>query len=391
VFAGLVALEFALALVLVAGAGLLAASYRQLVAVDTGVTLAPQVGVADVVLPLTPAWQPNEARRRFFDELGQRLDATAGIERAGFASRLPLGRASGGIVLRPSGRDDVTALAIMLVASPGYFRTVGSRHLAGRTFDRGDADGAPPVVVLNDITATALFGGAAEAVGQTITYRFITKPVTATVVGVVGAVRYGGLTSELRPEFYLPIAQAVVVPMSLVYRTQGDPGAVVSAVRRTVAAADPTGTVALDNVSTLAARVSAVAARPRFFLVLVGAFAVQAFLLAACGIYGTTAYWVSERWRESGVRLALGARPSAIVRMFVGRGIVVAGLGVAAGLSAAWLAGGLIEHLLFGVHAADAATLASSGLVLIGVALVACWLPARRAGRIDPAETLRSD
>jgi predicted permease len=387
-FGGLVALEFAMAVMLVAGAGLLLNSYRHLRAVDTGVS-ADRVGIARVILPLTPAWRPNEARLQFFTDLGARVRALPGVEHAGFGARLPLTPVRGGSDIWAIERPEVKVRAVNQMTSVGYFDAVGTRLVAGRTFGDEDVRSAPAVAVVNTIGAARLFGDAATAIGQRIEFDYFTGPVAATVIGAVEPVRYGDLTSELQPEVYLPLAQGTVVPMSLVYRSWLDPVVLVPAIRRAIAEADPTGSVALDDVATLSTRLAAVTARPRFFLVLVGAFAILAFLLAGCGIYGTTAYWLGERRRELGLRIALGAAPGAIVRAQIARGALLAATGIAAGLAATWTLGGLIRHLLFGVEPSDPVTLLAAGVLLSAAAVVACWVPARRVGLIDPADTLR--
>jgi putative ABC transport system permease protein len=389
-FGSLVALEFAMAVMLVAGAGLMLNSYRHLHAVDTGVS-PDRVGIARIVLPLTPAWRPNEARLRFFSDLGARVRALPGVQQAGFGARLPLTPVRGGSDIWTPERSDVRVRALNQMTSAGYFDAVGTRLLAGRTFNDEDVPGAPPVAVVNALAAGRLFDDAAAAMGRQVRFDYFRGPVTATVIGVVEPVRYGDLTSELQPELYLPMTQGTVVPMALVYRASVDPASLVSAIRRAIAEADPTGSIALDEAATLSTRLSRITARPRFFLVLVGVFATLAFLLAACGIYGTTAYWLGERWRELGLRIALGASPGSIVRSQVARGLFLAAAGIAAGLAATWVLGGLIRHLLFGVEPGDPATLLAAGGVLAAGAIVACWIPARRVGLVDPADTLRSE
>jgi predicted permease len=389
-FGSLVALEFAMAVMLVAGAGLLLNSYRELHRVETGVS-PDRVGIARVVLPLTPAWRPSEARLRFFAALGARVRALPGVQHAGFGARLPLTLVRGGSEIWAAERPDVRVRALNQMTSAGYFDSVGTRLMAGRTFGDGDVGGAPPVAVVNTLAAARLFGDAASAIGREIQFDYFRGPVTATVVGVVAPVRYGGLTSELRPELYLPLTQGTVVPMSLVYRSSVDPASLVPAIRRAIAETDPTGSVALDDVATLSTRMTQVTARPRFFLVLVGVFASLAFLLAACGIYGTTAYWLGERCRELGLRIALGASPGSIVRSQIARGLVLAATGIVAGLGATWAGGGLIRHFLFGIEPGDPGTLLAAGGVLGAAAIVACWVPARRVGLVDPADTLRSE
>lgn len=388
-FGTLVAVEFALAVILLSGAGLLFGSYRHLQAVETGV-VPDRIGTARIVLPLTTEWSVNEVRRRFHDRLLERLRAQPFIESAGLVARLPLDPAAGGIDVTLETRPERTEVLLLQMASPGYFETVKADLVAGRTFTTGDVEGAPSVVILNDVAAERLFGSD-TAVGEAISYDDVGGPVTADVVGVVRATRYGDLTASPGPALYLPTGQATVVRLSLVYRSSVDPAVVVPAIRGVLGELDASATVTLDEVSTLEHRLAQAMARPRFFLVLTGTFAVLALLLASCGIYGTTAFWIGEHWRELGVRVALGASPRQVSRQVVAGGLALAAAGVGAGLVATWLGGELVRRLLFGIEPGDPLTLSAAALALAASGTLATWLSARRVATIDPAVTLRSE
>ena len=390
-FGALLAAEFAVALVLVAAAGLLVASYRQLQAVDTGFTPG-RVLTASIDVPLTPAWRSNDARRRLVTEL---LDAAAslpGAVAAATVQRLPLEAPRGGASTWPTDDPQRTVRALPQTASERYFDAVGGRIVEGRDFAPADVEGTPPVVIVNDVLARMLWPGR-SAVGRRLTHEYFTGDVEAEVIGVVRGFRYGALDADLRPEFYRTYRQAVVAPAHLVVRASPtiDPLALVPALRARLEAIDPTGSVTLSDATTMAARWSRVSARPRFYLVLFGCFAAMAFTLSALGIHGTMAFWMNERWREMGIRLALGASRRELRRLVVRRGVGLALAGVGAGLATALAAGRFIESLLFQVAPGDVRWLGAAAAVLITAALAICLVLARRFSRLDPAATLRAE
>jgi predicted lysophospholipase L1 biosynthesis ABC-type transport system permease subunit len=243
--------------------------------------------------------------------------------------------------------------------------------------------------VVNRLVAERLFGSAADAIGRQITMPYFTGDIVATVVGVVEPIRYDDLVADLRPEVYLPTGQGTVVPLSLVYRTSGNPAALVPSIRSAVAEVDATSSVALDEIATLDSRLARTVARPRFFLVLVCVFAALAAALATCGVYGTTSYWLAESRREIGLRLALGATPRQVRRQVTARGVGMALLGVVVGLAGFALASGLVSHLLVGFDSIHPPTLLAAGAALAACGLAATWWPARRVSAVDPAEMLR--
>jgi predicted permease len=249
--------------------------------------------------------------------------------------------------------------------------------------------------VINESLA-ALYWPGADPIGQRLLLGGGAGPGWVTVVGVVGDVRQSGLDAEPRPEYYLPHAQFTfwndggpVRSMSVVLRTAGDPMAVAGPAREEIRALDPNLPVA--ELRTLDEVRSASAAQPRFLSLLLGVFSAMALLLAAVGIYGTLSYLVAQRTREFGIRMALGARASEIMRMVVRRGAALTVSGLAVGIAAALLLTRLLAGLLYGVTTTDAVTYAAAPAVLLAVALLACWLPARRATRVDPMVALRGE
>ena len=410
--AALAVAQVALALVLLVGAGLLLRSFVGLVTVDRGYdpanVIAARIRNPDVTL--RPDMPPDAIAglrtagrlfgRALVDELA-RLEALPEVEAAGVSSRFPL--ASRGNVSRatfhaagapvPADPGDLPQAPINFV-SPGYFDAMRLRLRSGRAISPLDRAEGPPVLVLSETLAREIFGGE-PAVGRRVV------PAGAgdepwEVVGVVADVRYGALTiTESAAEAYLPLQQIEQATMlggmfsssSVAVRTAGDPLAAVPFLREAVAAAGPAATI--DQVTTMDARLSAAVEQPRFYALFVGFFAALALFLAAFGIYALLSYTVSQRRREIGVRMALGARPGDVVALVVRQGAGLVAAGAVLGLFGAAGSSRLLESFLFGVGADDAWTFVAAPVALVGVALVACWLPGRRAARIDPMDALR--
>ena len=275
-------------------------------------------------------------------------------------------------------------------ASPGYFDVMRLDLRRGRFFTPLDGPGSPRVLVVNETLAREVFGGE-QAVGQRL---LIGANGPWEVIGVVADVQYEGLTgSASRAEALISTYQAGLVgPIGagatfVSIRTTGDPLAVVPFLRDVVAEADPQAVTA--DVMTMDARLWAAVAQPRFYAVFAGCFAALALFLAACGIYGLLSYTVSQRRREIGVRMALGAQRGDIVALVVRQGAALVAAGAVLGLLGAAASSRVLESFLYGVATDDRLTLVGAPLVLVAAALVACWLPARRATRVDPVQALR--
>jgi putative ABC transport system permease protein len=389
----LVAMEIALAVLLLVGSGLLLRSFSRLQEIPPGFR-PDHLFVADLPLSQSAYSQPAQ-RYQFFDRLVERAKALPGVRSAAAASFLPV--SGGGSVIHfnvkgrpPKTPNDFTAAGYRAI-TPGYFETLGVPLLRGRLFAAADQEGAPPVAIIN-ATMLKTFFHDENPIGK-----FMQLGATPEqdvpwmeVVGVVGDVR-PGLGLDPQAEMYLPYRQAdLVLPvfqLSMVLRTASDPLLQTSALRNALAAIDPNQP--LVKVRTMEENMATSVAQPRFRTWLIGIFAGIALLLAAVGVYGVMSYSVTQRTNEIGVRVTLGARPRQIYRIIVGEGLRFALLGVGFGLAAALALTRLMQSFLFGVSAYDPATFAGVAILLILVALAASFFPARRATRVDPMVALR--
>ena len=407
----LVMAQVALALVLLVGTGLLLRSFVKLVTFDRGYDPGNVVS-AEALYPrtsqpsLVPAAGADSAahygrlHERLLDEMTARLEPLPDVEAFGLSRSLPFDRnitSEGRLRLagtpRPRDRNEMVLTKIRIV-SPGYFEAMRFRLRDGRALARSDGSESPRVLVANETLARELFGSG-PAVGQRVTF-VIGEPTE--VVGVVGDVVYEGLelTAESQAEAFFPLAQADIVREGTVgwassifvtVRTTGDSLAVVPFLREAVTATDPQAR--LDSVMTMGARLSTAVAEPRFYAVFFGSFAGLALLLAALGIFGLLSYTVAQRRGEIGIRMALGARGGDILALVARQAAVLVAVGAATGMAGAAASSRVLESLLHGVATDDLLTFVAAPLVLVAVALVACWLPARRATRVDPIEALR--
>jgi predicted permease len=265
--------------------------------------------------------------------------------------------------------------------SDGYFHTIGAR-VDGREFTPEDRPGAPMVFVVNEAFVRRYFPGR-RGVGARLQF----GSFQMEIVGVVGDIRQSALAEPAVPTIYVHNLQNSRVKTTLLVRTGGDPTRLANPIREAIWAIDPGQPI--TSVFTLDEAVSRSLARPRLLVVLLGAFGVVGIVLGAVGLYGIVASLVTDRRRELGVRLALGARPQDMSAMVIRRGLVLAGAGVVTGVAAALAASGWLRAVLFGVEPTDPATFAGTAAVLLATAVVASWVPARRAARLDPVETLR--
>jgi putative ABC transport system permease protein len=317
--------------------------------------------------------------------------ASPGVRAAGLSSNLPLSGASNlgafAIEGRPVPPGEAPPLAEFRVVSPRYFRLMGIPILSGRELDEKDRADAPPVAVVNRALARR-FWPAEDPVGR----RLRVGPPDApqlTVVGVVGDVHQVRLESDPAPEIYVSYLQAPGGNMNLVVRSEGAPERLVPALRAAVRAVEREQPV--YNVLTMSQLVGRTVAPRRISMLLLNAFAALALALAAVGIYGVMAYGVAQRRREIGVRMALGARRGDVLRLVVGQGMALALAGVGVGLLAALGVTRALAGLLYGVSRTDPIVFAGLSTLLVVVALVACWLPARRASGIDPLTALHRE
>ena len=384
----LVVSEVALALMLLVGAGLLIKSFVNLQRVDPGFNPKSVLRV-DVGLPRTRYPERNQSAA-FYKELLDRIAVLPGVQSAGAVSSLPL---SGGgtdsdfaIEGRPPAEPGHPQVAWYSSVTTGYFRAMGIRLLRGRELTEADNADGPRAVVISETMARRYFPEE-DPLGKRLV--FGGGKDLREIVGVISDVKFFGLNLDARPSMYFPHAQNPARGMSLVVRTQGDPLTLAAAIRGQVSELDRN--LALSNVMTMEQLVGVSLAEPRFTLLLLGAFAAVAMLLSAIGVYGVVSYSVTQRSHEIGVRMALGAQMSDVFKLVVGQGmtLVLGGMGI--GLAAAFALTRVMESLLFGVSATDVTTFTLTSLVLAGVALGACFVPARRATKVDPMVALRHE
>ncbi|HEX5474755.1 MAG TPA: ABC transporter permease [Vicinamibacterales bacterium] len=392
----LVVVEMALAVMLLAGAGLLIRSFVRLEAVDPGFATNRTLTFE---LTLPDARYAKEATRvLFFDELFSRLRALPGVQAADAVMGLPLTGMNFNISFAIAGRPPVPPAQQpsmeVRVASAGYFRTVGIPLRRGRLFTGDDRPGSPQVVVLTE-TAARQFFPREDPIGKTITLGWGRtterghRRAGGEIVGIVADVKDAGLNEANPPEIYLPLRQWPVDTMSVVVRTAVPPQSLTDAVRDSVHAVDPN--LPVSNVRTLDDIVARSISQPRFYMLLLAIFAAVALVLAAIGIFGVLSYAVAQRTREIGIRMALGAQEGSVMGLVVRQAMLLAGAGIAGGILAALALSRALETLLFAVRPHDPATFAAVAALLAGVALVASYLPARRATRVDPIVALRAE
>jgi putative ABC transport system permease protein len=379
--------EFALAFVLVMGAGLIARSFVKLMNVDPG--FDPKNVVTLNTYVYAKRYQSGQAETNYRRDALARLHATAGIESAAFVSTLPLtsfDRTSFHIQDRPLANPNSAPSVDRYSVSPEYFNVMRIPVKRGRTFTDQDHAGAPLVAVISESCASTLFAGR-DAIGQHIQLGGLNSDKWLTVVGVVGDVRQYGLDRAATMAAYIPMDQNLNFGYMLVARTAGDPQKMLSAVRSAMLEVDKTQPV--FDVMPMDSYLRASVSQRSFLLTLLGVFAALAMGLAAIGIYGVISYAVSLRTREIGIRMAIGAHWPEILRMVLKQGVTLAGAGVAIGFAASLGLTQFLASLLFDVRPTDLATASAVVVALGAVAMLACYIPARRASKIDPIVALR--
>ena len=379
--------EVAAAFVLLVGAGLLIKSFYRLQQVNLGFN--PERALSVPLALTTVRYRDGGARLAFVEQVAQRLKGLPGVQAVGGVTTLPLSSNYSTGTFAVEGRPPdpgESNIANVRAATPDYFRAMEIPLIGGRAFTEEDTFQAPAVTVINETLARRYWPGE-NPIGKRIISPARADGTLTTVVGMVGDVRNDGLDDEPKPELYFPYAQNRQTHLAIVVRTANYPAGLMAAVRREVWAVDKN--LPLANLSTLEQLLDKTIAQRRFNLLLLGMFAGVALVLAAVGIYGVMSYAVTQRTHEIGVRMALGAQTSNVLRMVVGQGIRLALVGIAIGLGAALALTRLMASLLYEVSATDPLTFAVIALMLAAVALVACYVPARRATRVDPMLALR--
>ncbi|HET9371317.1 MAG TPA: ABC transporter permease [Vicinamibacterales bacterium] len=386
----LVVAEIALALILLTGAGLLIRSFDRLSRVDPGFVIGE---AATFSIRLPASYDNDEKRIAFHAALRERLEALPGVTGVAAVLALPPGDSNFNLSFTVAGRPapkpgEEPSLEVRL-ADDRYFDVMGIPVRRGRVFAAADRAGSTPVAVITESAARQYFAGE-DPIGKRIVlgWRRGGAGVSGEVVGVVGDVKAFGLDQDAPPQIYLPMAQVAVNTMAFVVRTAGDAKVALQPARQAVAAINPD--LPVNALATLEDHVRVSLAEQRFYMTILALFAAVALILSGVGIFGVLSYLVAQRTREFGVRIALGARPGAVVALVLRRAVGLAALGIALGGVGAYQLATLLQALLFELSATDPWTFAAAAAGLFAIAMVAAWIPAYRATRVDPVTALRA-
>jgi putative ABC transport system permease protein len=391
--------EVALALVLLTGAGLLVRSFIVLSRVDPGFERS---NIAALQVFVYGDRYPNDAKRLvFFNQTLDGLRRQPGVTRAGMVSAMPFlpadidirggyrieGRPSTSLGTGPTPSDVELPATSLTVATTEFFQAMRIPLRLGRLFSESDRETAPQVAVINDLLAEREWPGRSP-IGERITANWQGRWRTMEIVGVVGRVRHSGLDKDARPEVFMPLSQLPFGSMTFVVQASTDPSTMMTGLKERIWEIDPT--MPIYSTTTLDALISQSHAPRRFVMQIVSSLSALAFVLAAIGIYGTLTFSTAQRTREIGLRIAMGGSRNSIMRMVIREGMMLVVIGVVIGVAAAIVLGRGIVALLYGVSPTDPMTIAATAALLLAVALLACYIPARRATMVDPLTALRT-
>jgi putative ABC transport system permease protein len=383
--------EIALSLMLLVGAGLLLRSFANLRGVNGGFSTQPRQILTMLISPGNRKYNDAGAGLAFYDEVLRRARAVPGVEAADVADSLPPDRQGDADTFQIEGQSlapgELNPIVSDVTSGPDFFKALGIPLIKGRYFSAHDTRDSRPVAIVSEGFARRFFANQ-DSLGKRIAQ---SGPGSGSmwmeIVGVVGNVKYLGLTVDTDPAYYMPFAQSYGQRMFLIVRSPGDAAGVAAAVRQSIQSIDPG--VTLAQIATMEQALDLSVSQPRFDTMLLSLFAGIALLLAAVGIYGLIAYSVAQRTHEIGVRMALGAEQTDVVRMVVRQGASMAAIGIVLGLGGAFFLTRLLKTMLFGIGVTDALTFAAAPLGIMLVVLVATFLPALRATRISPVVALR--
>lgn len=388
----LVITEITLALMLLVGAGLLIRSFGRLRQVNPGFDAAH---VSTFTVTLSPVkYATIEQQRAFAMTLLDQVHRIPGVDSAAVTFGLPLSGASFQLSFavrgRPAPPPNAEPRAQVRIVSPGYFATVGIRLVQGRAFAAADRPGSPRAMIISQETARRYFPGESP-LGKHIEFGWTREGehLSGEIVGIVGDVRQHGLSADLTPHVYAAWDQWPLDEITVVMRSRGDPAVPLNTARTLVLSLDRD--LPVYDAFTLESMVDRALGQPKFYVLLLSIFAALALVLAVVGIYGVIAYAVQQRSREIGIRIALGASTARVVGMVVRRGLTLAVIGVALGTAGAYAVTRVLQSLLFSVSARDPLTFAAVAALLGGVAVLASWIPARRAARVDPLTAMKAE
>jgi putative ABC transport system permease protein len=388
----LVVSEIAIALMLLVGAGLLINSFYRLQQVKPGFETT---NVLSFRLSLPDAKYPEPQQvMTFYQQLVSRLQTLPGVKSVAYTTALPFSGQRGGVGFSIEGEPTTSDRPFPYdtdyrTISAGYFQTMGIPQLSGRDFNERDTLDSTPVVIINEVLAKKYFPNQ-NPIGKRINPSFSSGErgiLMREIIGIVGNVKHNNLNEELTPVVYVAHAQNTRSTLTLAVRTTNDPTSAIAAIRSEVQALDKN--LPIYSIKTLEQYISSSVAQPRFNSLLLGIFAAVALLLTIVGLYGVMSYSVTQRTHELGIRMALGAQPRDVLKLILKQGMGLTLIGITLGLAGAFALTRLAESLLFGVSATDPLTFVAVSALLLGVALVACFVPARRATKTDPMIALR--